>query len=122
MTSVKASLRDLSSKDRRGGKPPVTVMAIESSGQAYNYPSLSSCCEAYHIRYRARLLELIHTGGLAPDGRTTFDLPGDSPYDTAIAKWKNPRTGRIKKQVVLIEQCRRVLDEDPDTVDNIEDE
>lgn len=43
--------------------------------KSYLFDTLKECCQAYGIKHEAQLMRLIENAGLAPDGRTTFDIP-----------------------------------------------
>lgn len=48
------------------------IVAFERRG-SFVYDSLKDCCDEYGIRYKESLKRLIDSGGVAPDGYTTFD-------------------------------------------------
>lgn len=48
------------------------IIAFERKG-SFVYLSLKSCCDEYKIRYKESLKRLIESGGVGPDGYTTFD-------------------------------------------------
>lgn len=60
---------------------PIPVNAIDQHGTT-RYASLSDAVDAYGIADRDSLVMLVITGGLAPDGKTSFDWPVDLPDAT----------------------------------------